>query len=48
MRVLSRITIPDNVSATNASSAVPEGAQVGMAGSEEDQATMEDFLKEED
>jgi len=48
MRVLSRITIPDNVSAVNASSAVPEGAQTVTAGSEENQATMEDFLKEED
>jgi hypothetical protein len=40
MRVLSRITIPENVTAPSPSSAVPQEPN------EEDQSTIESFLEE--
>ncbi|HUW48440.1 MAG TPA: hypothetical protein VMW36_06835 [Patescibacteria group bacterium] len=42
MRVLSRITIPENVTAPSPSSAVPQEPKI-----EEDQSTIESFLEEQ-
>jgi hypothetical protein len=48
MRVLSRITIPDNVTSTNVNSAVSKEGKLETVESDENQATIESFLEEKD
>jgi len=48
MRVLSRITIPNNVTSTNVNSAVSEEGKLETVESDENQATIESFLEEKD
>jgi hypothetical protein len=48
MRVLSRITIPNNMNTANMGSGVSEGATLETVKSDKNQATIENFLKEED
>jgi hypothetical protein len=48
MRVLGRITVPKNVTTTNVNSVVSEEARLETVQSDESQATIEDFLKQED
>lgn len=46
MRVLSRITIPNNVTTPSPNSTVPQEEKLETAKSEDSQATMENFLNE--
>jgi hypothetical protein len=48
MRVLGRITVPKNVTTTNVDSVVSEEAKLETVQSDESQATIENFLEEED
>jgi hypothetical protein len=48
MRVLSRITIPENVTTTNVNAVVSEEARLETVESDENQATIENFLEEKD
>jgi hypothetical protein len=48
MRVFSRITIPKNVTTTNVNGAVSEQARLETVESDENQATIEDSIEEED
>jgi hypothetical protein len=48
MRVLTRITIPNNVNTANMGSSASEGATLETVKSDKNQATIENFLKEED
>jgi hypothetical protein len=48
MRVLSRITIPNNVAAPTTNSKVSDEEGLGTVKSDEGQATIENFLKEEE
>jgi hypothetical protein len=48
MRVLTRITIPNNVNTANIGSGASEGAALDTVEADKNQATIENFLKEED
>jgi hypothetical protein len=48
MRVLVRITVPKNVTTTDVNSVASEEAKLETVQSDESQATIEDFLKQED
>jgi len=48
MRVLSRITILNNMNTANTGSSVSEGATLETVKSDKNQASIENFLKEED